>query len=208
MGRNKATKKRERVRERVIRRVCVREKVEEGEREGGREGERHRIRTTAQLQTAEAECSHGWHRCVHGVVHSSLRVDLRRRKRRWKRKRTGEGGRVWVRAAGVHRGNPVPTVSPALLSCSYQVNILLKGLGMYNRSGSVCKHRGPKYPSGHLGRSRWVLWKGKTQEVRCTVNITATFHGMLWKVTGGVKWIKKKKKKKSDKQETFVTDTP
>lgn len=46
----------------VKRRVCVR-KSEEGEREGGweREGEaeRHRIRSTAQLQTAEAECPHG-----------------------------------------------------------------------------------------------------------------------------------------------------
>lgn len=60
----------------------AKEKVREGRegRWGGRrEGERHRIRTTAQLQTAEAECSHGWHHRVHGVVHSSLRVDLRKK---------------------------------------------------------------------------------------------------------------------------------
>lgn len=39
---------------------CVKERMErEGGREGEREGERHGIRTTEQVQTAEAERFHG-----------------------------------------------------------------------------------------------------------------------------------------------------
>lgn len=61
-------------------------------------------------------------------------VDLRGRKRRKKSKTVGVTGVHWSKTRGY---------SVSVVVCSYQVDILFKGLDMYNRCGSVFEHRRP-----------------------------------------------------------------